>query len=141
MPWSPPQTLATTDPAANVEISHTFETRVHSLILSCVVTLVTDANAANRTVQLQHQNAAGTVIWANSARRLQTAGETIVYHFQPHTTNETATVEPGSRLITHMPFSYMRAGWIIATSTNNRQAGDNFGAMTITRRVWINDIA
>lgn len=128
------KTVATTDPAANVEISQTVPAGQFWQILGARVALVTDANVANRTVALTIDDGT-TVVNSYVSPSTQAASLTYNYNFVAGGVNVTTLgtdvgVQVGPNLI-------LPAGYRIKTVTTNRQVTDNFGVMTIFVIAWI----
>ncbi len=122
------ETVASSDPAANTEISLTVPARTIYHILGARVSLVTDANVANRTVALTIDDGT-TVVNRYTSPSTQAASLTYGYTFTAGGVNATVlnnevVVGMGTQLLT--PATYR-----IQTVTLNRQATDNFGAMTL----------
>lgn len=121
-------TLATADPAANTEISQTVPSNQFWQLIGARVSLVTDATVSNRTVQLTLDD--GTTVWnLYPSPSTQAASLTYNYNFAVGAQNTTVlnnnvVVSLGSQLI-------LPAGYRIRTLTNNLQATDNYGVMTL----------
>lgn len=129
------QLYSGTNPAANVEATYTVPGTAAAnapdrfLLLAIYGTLVTDANAANRRVRLTIEDGFLGVVYLQLAFSLD--------HVASTTTNYTAA--PGlsfggsadaQQLSLPQP-TVVRAGSVIRTITTNRQAGDNWAALTI----------
>jgi hypothetical protein len=120
-----------TDPAANAECLDTVPAGARWEVLSWMGVLVTDANAANRTVTLIIDDGAST-LWTCDASAAQAASLTRNYNayatgVAPDLTGSTFRL-PG-------PFPLdLPAGARIRTVTNNMQVGDNWGAPKILVR-------
>lgn len=122
-------TAASSDPAANTEISYTIPTGQIFELYAANVTLVTDANAANRRVVLTIDN--GTTVFVKApSPQVQAASLTYNYTFAVGAP-ERATVD-GTDMSVKLPGPlFLPGGYRILTVTASRQATDNFGAMTI----------
>jgi hypothetical protein len=114
-----------TDPAANTEIAETVPTGARWRLRSLRVTLVTDANAANREVSLLVDDGTAT-LYAVPSGVNQAASLTRNYSFAAQAVRGAAATS--GDIIVPIPDLDLRAGYRIQTSTANRQATDNFGA-------------
>jgi hypothetical protein len=126
MPKVPYLEKLSADPAANNEIVFTADEDM--IIMSVHLTLVTDANAANRRVSLFADDGADIFF------RVQAAADQAA----SLTHNYSAFEGAGGRsaLTTHLlelPSGglYQPAGGRLQTTTANRQAGDNFSAAVL----------
>lgn len=121
-------TLATTDPAANTEISQTVPAGQIWFFQGARVSLVSDANVATRTVALTIDD--GTTVFNRyTSPSTQAASLTQNYTFTAGAANATVlnlevVVGLGTNLL-------LPPGYRIKTVTNNIQATDNYGAMTL----------
>lgn len=121
-------TTASSDPAANgSEISATVPAGQIWFLQGARVSLVTDANAANRTVAMTIDDGT-TVIQRFTSPSTQAASLTYGYTFTAGAANATVlnlevVVGIGTNLL-------LPPGYRIKTVTNNVQATDNYGAMT-----------
>jgi hypothetical protein len=121
-------TVASSDPAAGAEISVTVPARTIYKLVGARVALVTDATVSNRTVQLTVDDGT-TVFNLFPSPSTQAASLTYNYNFTAGANNATVlnnnvVVGIGQDLL--LPSTYR-----IRTLTNNIQAGDNFGIMTL----------
>jgi len=121
-------TVASSDPAANTEISYTVPAGQILFLQGARVSLVTDANAANRTVAMTIDDGT-TVIQRFTATSTQAASLTYGYTFTAGAENTVVlnlenVVGIGTNLL-------LPSGYRIKTVTNNIQATDNFGVMTL----------
>lgn len=122
-----------TNPAAGAEINDTVPDNQIWEVLAYGVTLVTDSNAANRTVNLDFTFPDGSVM-RRSSGTTQQASEQIDYNFIPGGTtaevlaNTTHEIALPARLI-------LPAGSTITSTTTNKQAGDNYNQPHATVRV------
>lgn len=121
-------TVATSDPAANTEISYTVPAGQILFLQGASVQLVTDANVANRTVQLTIDDGT-TVCQTFTSPSTQAASLTYTYSFTAGAAN--ATVLSNSVVVGIGTNLLLPPGYRIKTVTTNRQATDNFGAMTL----------
>jgi len=127
-----PLTLKTgTDPAANVEITETMTamTKLYAVRFR----LVTDANVANRTVNLIIDDGTNT-IWQKVVGATQAASLTRDYLFVPPPFTDQAAFDANGLIVSSLPNLPLLPNWRIRTSTTNRQATDNFGAPLL--HVW-----
>jgi len=123
-----------TDPAANTEVSETVPTGARWRFLSAVLTLVTDATVANRSVRIFFDDGAN-VYCRGCAAGVQPASATQVYNIGDTGFNAVADavtdpvpVPSGLRLL---------AGHRIRSSTANIQAGDNYSAIQMLVEEWL----
>lgn len=121
-------TVASSDPAANTEISYTVPAGQILFLQGARVSLVTDANAANRTVAMTIDDGT-TVVQRFASPSLHTASLTWGYTFTAGAVNAAVlglevVVGIGTNLL-------LPSGYRIKTVTTNIQTGDNFGAMTL----------
>ena len=114
------------NPAAGAEISVTVPTNEVWKFIGLTAQLVTDANVANRRVQLEF--ASGSGAWARCLSSVDQAASNFKnYAFQatPHALTENV----GNQISIAVPKDLILvAGDIINTWTVNIQAGDNWGA-------------
>jgi hypothetical protein len=115
-----------TDPAANVEITETLTTTFKQ-VYAVRFRLVTDANAANRTVNLIIDDGTN-ILWQKAAGAVQAASLTRDYLFTTGVTDGAAFDANGLIVMALPPYFPMLPGFRIRTTTTNRQVGDNFGA-------------
>lgn len=128
------RSITGTDPAANVEVSETVPTGARWHLLAVSVSLVTDANVANRFPQLVIDDGATTIFAADPAAA-QAASLTRRY-------NASVGGERLDSVDTNKQWSLpidlpLLAGYRIRTATTNRQATDNFGAPQLLVREWL----
>jgi hypothetical protein len=122
------------DPAVNVECSDAVPTGARWELLAWTNTLVTDANAPIREVELTFDDGA-TVFARVLAGTTQAASLTRIYSFTRlgvRAAPTSSTMIPGS-LADFQLFSSCR----IQTVTSNRQVGDNWGAPQMLVREWL----
>lgn len=123
------RSITGTDQAANTEISETVPVNVAWLVHSFTYTLVTDATAATRSSNLQITDGTNIVMQFH-CQGTQTASDTKRYHWIRKGSREDASSD-GTRL-GDLPLDIiLPAGFVIQTTTNNRQTGDNYGAPQI----------
>jgi hypothetical protein len=123
-------TYTGSNPAANTEWSETVPTGCVWRILAIRAQLVTDANVANRRVSVTITDvASGNVVFKPVDESVQAASLTHNYNIAPQQGHAVADVEHYLPL----PISdswFVPAGFVIASSTLNLQATDNWGAPT-----------
>lgn len=128
------QSITGTDPAANAEVSETVPTNARWSVKAITVTLVADANAANRTVTLIIDDGTNEIA-RFVARTAQTATQTIKYHFGKYNILPTDTTTD-IYVYADLPKELMQ-GWRMRTSTANLQATDNYGAPQMHVEEWL----
>jgi len=119
------RSITGTDPAANVEISETVPTGARWRPLSWRATLVTDANVANRVVDLIVDDGTNVIV-QRSAISVQAASSTFAYIAAQG--GDLGSSGNNQILIPWPAGLWLPAGFRIRTSTLNRQATDNWGA-------------
>lgn len=117
-----------TNPAANVEVDEAVPTNARWWLLSFKVTLVTDANVANRVSKLTILDEADFRLYRSFNSTQVTASSTCELwwtaygqHFQDGVIDQCAGIPE------HVP---LKQGYQITTETKNMQAGDNYGQPT-----------
>lgn len=118
-----PELITGTDPAANTEISETVPAGETWLLHSILLTLVTDANAANRTVRLSFTDGTEFEFYVDATA--QTATQTVTRQYKP-INNE--TVAGLTRVFDLNSNLILAPGTVISTTVTNLQATDNWGA-------------
>lgn len=130
-PWV--KTAASANPAAGAEISYTVPAGTVLQLLGARVSLVASADVATRTVQLTIDD--GTTVFNKFVSpSTQAASATYAYNFTAGTSNVTVlnneiVVGLGQQL-------FLPPGYRIKTVTNNIQAADDFGVMTVYGVFW-----
>lgn len=119
-------TYTGSNPAANTEWSETVPTGKLWRILAIRATLVTDANAANRRVGVTITDGTNTVFKSND-ESTQAASLTHSYNIAPQEGHAVADVEHYTPLPIAQSF-LVPGGFVIASTTVSRQAGDDWGA-------------
>jgi hypothetical protein len=119
-------TYTGSDVAANVEWSETVPAGKSWRILAIRATLVTDANVANRRVGVTISDGTNVVFKSND-ESVQAASVTHNYNIAPQEGHAVADVEHYTPLPIADDFK-LPAGFVIASTTLLRQAGDNWGA-------------
>lgn len=124
-----PRLTASTDPAANTELSFTVPSNQLLEVWSLNFTLVTDANAATRRVVLTIDD--GTTVWHRTASQVtQAASLTQVYTFAVGAPDRSAVAGTDVYQALAGPL-LLRPGYRIKTVTASIQATDNYGVMQI----------
>lgn len=126
--------IASTDPAAGVEISETVPTGARWRPLSLDAPLVTDATVANRDAVLTIDDGANILAESATAAN-QAASLTRRYSFMVNTSRGAAAT--AALIQGNMPELLMAAGFRIRTVTTNLQAGDNWGAPFLLVEEWL----
>lgn len=121
-------TVASSDPAANTEVSITVPARTIYHLIGARVALVTDANVANRTVQLTLDD--GTTVW-NLFPSPSTQAASLTYNYTYAAGASNVTVLNNNVVVGLGQALVLPAGYRIRTLTNNIQATDNYGIMTL----------
>lgn len=128
------RSITGTNPAAGVEISETVPTGARWRLLVFKAALTTDATVANRGVRLIIDDGAAT-IFQGEPSELQTATQGLIWQAANGVQRATATlaVPTWAFPVTMM----LLAGYRIATSVNNLQAGDDWGAPQLLVEEWL----
>lgn len=119
-------TYTGSNPAANTEWSETVPSGKIWRVLAIRAALATDANAANRRVGVTVTDGTNTVFKAND-ESVQAASLTHNYNIASQPSRAVADVEH----YVPLPFPenfLLPAGYVIASTTLLRQAGDDWGA-------------
>lgn len=119
------RSIAGTNPAAGAEVSETVPTGRRWLLHSVRLTLVTDATATNRRVNVVIDDGVNTIMRIPSPTA-QSANTTINYSF---VNVGHAGFQGDSELCIHAPWPlWLLEDWRIRTLTDNMGAGDNYAA-------------
>lgn len=119
------RSIAGADPAAGAEISETVPTNARWRLWGFTFTLVTDATAANRVVDVALDDGAA-IYYRASVPTAQTASQTVIYSAAPQGVAQGVT---NLRALVPLPTPCpLFQGHRIRTVTQALQAGDNFGA-------------
>lgn len=122
-----PHTVTGTDPAANTEISETIPSGQVWRLRAFAVTLVADANAANRVTTLIFKDASANEVLRLVVGTNITANQTV--RIQAGTFASAPSDVAGTVVYLKLPEDFvLGSGWTITTSTASKQAGDNYGA-------------
>src|SRR3990167_10849827 len=125
-----------TNPAAGAEISETVPTNARWKIRALRVSLVADANVANRTVEIVIDDGANEILRLQD-RTAITAGQTISEQASAF------SVLPADIATVHyfaLPQDMkLEQGWRIRTETTNLQVGDNYSAPTLIVEEWLEE--
>jgi hypothetical protein len=97
-------------------------------VISVVFRLVTDANAANRFVQLTADDGSN-VWWQAAAPEVQAASTTIDHGAYVGATTSTLVVGVAA-IALPADGLWLEPGWALRSVTDNVQAGDQFSAVT-----------
>jgi len=125
--------LTGTDPAANVEISETVPTNTVYLLETLYFSLVTDANAADRTVAVTFDDGTSEFMRVEP-NIVQVASKTYYYTFGIGFPEDIALKKDA--IHAPLPDMPLPEAYRIKTVTDNRQATDNFGAPLLRIREW-----
>lgn len=139
MPILPPgspliHSIALTTPAAGAEIQYLTTPRTRWRLIGVAMSLITDANAANRTVRLQI--AIGGRIYRFPSSVLQAASLTYYYQWFPGYPVAPALVDGTVNLWLPPDLSERDIG-PITTLTTNIQVGDQYGTPFVLVQEWI----
>lgn len=126
--------VAGADPAAAAEATITVPTAARWRLIAFTVTLVTDANAANREPILVIDDGA-TVAAAASPAAVQAASLTRRHTFGPASVVNAAGALAQQGATPHDVL--LPAGYRLSTVTANLQAGDNYGVPQAFVEEWI----
>lgn len=113
------------DVAANTEWSETVPTGKSWRVLSIRASLVTDANAADRSVAVT-ATIGSSVVYSSASESVQAASLTHVYNIAPQHGHAVAALNHYLPLPVCDEF-VLPAGTVIASVTTSKQAGDNWG--------------
>lgn len=123
----------TENPPANTEINYTVPANAIWEVLNASLTLATDANVADRTLEVRFSNPNGADYWRPSSATQQ-ASETINYSIIPGGTS--AVLLANSEHEIGFPANlFLSPGSTIKTVITNRQAGDNITFMSLMVRL------
>lgn len=128
------RSITGTDQAANTEISETVPTGARWKLLALLVSLVTDANVANRNVHLVISDGATRFL-----NRIQSASITasLTTEISWAISGLTAGISDTALQLSLPHELKLGAGFVIATATGNLQATDNYGAPQLLVEEWI----
>lgn len=123
-----PRLVASTDPAANVEISYTVPARTLIELTSVRFALVTDANAATRRVTLTIDD--GTNVVAEIGSQV-TQAASLTYQYTFGLLGPDRSSVAGTSVLQGLPAIVVQPGWRIKTVTASIQTTDNYGPAQI----------
>jgi hypothetical protein len=131
------RSITGTDPAAGVEISETVPTNARWKPLAVRFELVTDANAANRSMQLSFTD--GSAVYQRTIdNAAQTLSQTRRYNFALGAHFLSAGAASGE-FVNVLPEITMLGGHIFASVSTNLQAADNYGAPQFLVEEWLEE--
>lgn len=125
-----PSVLASTDPAANTEHSITVPAGEQWDLLAINFSLVTDGNAANRTVTITIDD--GTTVYAKATGPV-TQAASLTYNYTFGVGSALLTAVAGLNVTVPLPQLSLMPGHRIKTVTTNLQATDNYGIAQVYR--------
>jgi hypothetical protein len=121
-----PKIVTGADPAAGQEFSVTVPTGEVWEVLSLEATLVTNATAASRYVQIIIDN--GTTEFARVGSPVaQAASQTILYTASP-LVGAMPSSAPSNAMVMNLPVQLLLPGYRVRSVTASLQTGDNWGA-------------
>lgn len=123
-----PSSSASSDPAANTEHSITVPAGQIWDLLSLNFSLVTDGNAANRTVTVTIDD--GTTVYAKATTPV-TQAASLTYNYTFGIGSALMTAVAGLNVTVPLPVLSLMPGHRIKTVTTNIQATDNYGVCEI----------
>lgn len=130
------RSITGTDPAAGASVQETVPTNARWRLLALIVTLVTDATAANREAALTIDDGA-TVFVRAPAGVAHTASLTNRYNWTAHA--DRFTIAQDRTVTIPIPELWLPGGSRINTLTANIVAGDNYGAPQLLVEELIED--
>lgn len=130
-----PQASVVANPAVATGISYRVGSSYWERLLSLAFTLVTDANAANRTVTLSILNEDGLTAAAVPTAAVQAASLTRVYTYLPNVSVASGPV--GSNYLTPLPQMFLPPMWTVAVTIGAVQAGDQISAVMLNRERFV----
>jgi hypothetical protein len=119
--------LVVAQPAVAVGATYATKGAYRERLLCCSATLVTDANAANRSVSLSLENEDGDVLLTIPPVAVQAASLTVRYSWAVHVSQPAATIA-GLQLI-QIPPLVLQPGWKWVWTLGSVQAGDQLSAI------------
>jgi len=126
-----PELATGVDPAVNVEASITVPADEAWEIESIEVTLVTDANVANRVIQLLMADSTGIEIASSLDATVIAASKTVKYHLAQYGLLPTDTATNHYDQVPKQPKVILPPGATIKTVTTLFQATDNYSAISV----------
>ena len=125
------QILTPDNPAAGANLTLTLPPAHYTILQSVQFALTTDANVANRYVNVDYLGRGGVQNVRNAATVLVTASTTSqVFQFDPvHTVSEWNTGTAVYAPLLDMP---LPAGWAVKITIDSIQAGDQIASVKVT---------
>jgi hypothetical protein len=121
-------------PAVDTESVYTVPLNYIIHVMIYTITLVTDANAANRTVTFSITDGTNT-LYATTPGPNQTAGTTKHYYLIPGGITDT-TFDSAGNFRFYVPDPWLFAAYTIATTTANMQVGDRYSIARMLSEGW-----
>lgn len=118
-------------PAVSTDVTYTVDGRYWERPVSLAFQLVTDGNAANRSVSVTIKDGEGRIVAKYVSATVQTASLTWTYLLDPIISSFNAV----NGLTVTMPFwhGFLRPTWTITIATASKQAGDQLTAIVYDR--------
>ena len=127
--------VAGTNPAAGAEVNNSVASDARWRLYAVRFQLVTDATVATRRVHLIIDDGATTILDIPS-ETTQTASLTRNYTFHDFGLTPSAV---GTEISVNMTSKKLKEGWRIRTSTDNLQAGDDYGIPQMYVEEWLEE--
>ena len=130
-------TFAGSDPVAGAEVNEVVPATQDWDFLGLIVTLVADATAISRDVDIVVEDEAGNEVARWPFNTSITASQTVAIHIGNYP--ETLPTDTATDQYHTIPRTLMELGpsYVIKTVSANLQAGDNFGIPQIFRRLFV----
>ncbi len=128
------RSITGTDPTANVEINETVATNARVKLVGLDVTLVADANVANRDIVLAFDDGAAIFLRVAAVQAV-TAGQTVVLSFGRDVQRGFGAV--ALVINAPLPNTTLQGGFRFRTITTNRQVGDTQSNVFCVVEEWI----
>lgn len=123
-----------TDQAANTDVNEIVPSNVRWRFMCGTFQLVTDANAANRTVRLIFNDGTFNVV---SCPAVAIQAASLTFNYSAGAFGAAALSALTDIAIPTPPDIYLLPGYGITTVTTNRQVGDNWGAPQYVVEEWL----
>lgn len=130
------RSITGTNPAANTEVSETVPTNARWRLVGVDLTLVADANVANRDIALVFDDGAN-IFTRVAVVQAVTAGQTAILSFGRNVQRGVGSVN--IVLNAPLPDLQLQGGFRFRTVTSNRQVGDDYSAPQYLVEEWIED--